>query len=67
MGSEDWAFVLREIPGTMSFLGACLPDQAPGEVPGLHSNRVIFREEAMITGVALHTAVARAHGCLPTG
>ena len=62
MGSEDWAYVLGEVPGTMSFLGACLPSQTPGEGPGLHSNRVVFDENAMITGTALHTAIAIAHG-----
>lgn len=61
MGSEDWGFVLKEIPGTMSFLGARLPEQAPGEAPGLHSNRAVFDEEAMASGAALHAAVALAH------
>ncbi len=62
MGSEDWGFVLKEVPGTMSFLGACLPDHQPGEGPGLHSNRAVFDEEAMAAGAAMHAAVAIAHG-----
>lgn len=62
MGGEDWAYVLREIPGTMSYLGACLPDQTPGKVPGNHSNRVVFDEDAMVQGMAMHAAVAMAHG-----
>jgi hippurate hydrolase len=62
MGGEDWAYVLREVPGTMSYLGACLPDQTPGKVPGNHSNRVVFDEEAMLHGMAMHAAVAMAHG-----
>ena len=62
MGSEDWGYVLREIPGTMSFLGACPPDLAPGEAAGLHSNRAVFDEGAMVTGTALHAAVALANG-----
>ncbi len=61
MGAEDWSYVLQEVPGTMSFLGACLPDQEPGQVAGLHSNQVVFDEQAMITGTALHAAVAVAH------
>lgn len=65
MGSEDWGYVLREVPGTMSFLGACPPDRTPGEAPGLHSNRAVFDEEAMIAGTALHAAVALAHGTRP--
>ena len=62
MGGEDWAYVLREVPGMMSYLGACLPDQTPGEVPGNHSNRVVFDEQAMVHGMAMHAAVAMAHG-----
>lgn len=62
LGGEDWSYVLQEVPGTMSYLGACLPDQVPGEAPGNHSNRVVFDEEAMAAGVAMHAAVALAHG-----
>ena len=62
MGGEDWAYVLREVPGMMSYLGACLPGQVPGKAPGNHSNRVVFHEESMVAGMALHAAVAMAHG-----
>ena len=62
MGGEDWGYVLREVPGMMSYLGACLPGQVPGKVPGNHSNRVVFHEEAMVAGIAMHAAVATAHG-----
>ena len=58
MGAEDWGFVLQEVPGTMSFLGACPPQLEPGRAAGLHSNRAVFDEEAMISGTALHAAVA---------
>ena len=58
MGAEDWGFVLQEVPGTMSFLGACPPQLEPGRAAGLHSNRAVFDEEAMISGTALHSAVA---------
>lgn len=66
LGGEDWSYVLREVPGTLSYLGACLPDQVPGEAPGNHSNRVVFDEEAMAAGMAMHAAVALAHGQRPT-
>ena len=62
MGAEDWGYVLREVPGTMSFLGACPPELEPGQAAGLHSNRAVFDEKAMITGTALHAAMALAHG-----
>ncbi len=62
MGGEDWSYVLRRIPGMMSYLGACPPGETPGKVPGNHSNRAVFDENAMIHGIAMHTAVAVAHG-----
>lgn len=62
MGGEDWSYVLREVPGMMSYLGACPPDSTPGLVPGNHSNRVIYDEETMVQGMAMHVAVATAHG-----
>ncbi|MXZ68125.1 MAG: amidohydrolase [Acidimicrobiia bacterium] len=62
MAAEDWGYVLREVPGTMSFLGACPPELEPGRAPGLHSDRAVFDEEAMITGTALHAAIALANG-----
>ena len=61
MGAEDWSYVMNEVPGTMVFLGTCLPDLVPGESPGNHSNRVVFHEDAMATGVALYSAVATSH------
>ncbi len=66
MGAEDWGYVLQEVPGTMSFLGACPPELEPGRAAGLHSNRAVFDEEAMITGTALHAAIALAHGTRQT-
>ena len=62
MGGEDFSFVLDEVPGTMAYLGTCQPGREPGQVPGNHSNRVVFYEDAMATGMALHAAVAIAHG-----
>ncbi|MXY75840.1 MAG: amidohydrolase [Acidimicrobiia bacterium] len=62
MGGEDFSYVLNEVPGTMAYLGTCPPGREPGRVPNNHSNRVVFDEDAMATGVALHAAVAMAHG-----
>ncbi|MYD05019.1 MAG: amidohydrolase [Acidimicrobiia bacterium] len=61
MGGEDFSFVLNQVPGTMAYLGACPPGGTPGQVPGNHSNRVIFDEQAMVAGIALYSAVALAH------
>lgn len=61
MGAEDWSYVMNEVPGTMAFLGSCLPDLVPGQSPGNHSNLVVFHEESMATGIALYSSVAIEH------
>lgn len=61
MGAEDFSYVLGEVPGTMMFLGATAPERDPATAPPNHSNRVVFDEAAMPTGVALYSAVALAH------
>ncbi|HYB42464.1 MAG TPA: M20 family metallopeptidase [Candidatus Methylomirabilis sp.] len=56
MGSEDFSYVLRRVPGAMMFLGT-RPDGDAPPIPN-HSNRMLLNEAALATGVALHTAVA---------
>ena len=58
MGAEDFSYVLQEVPGALFFLGACPPDLTPETSPFNHSNLVRFDEEAMVTGIAFHAAVA---------
>jgi hippurate hydrolase len=58
MGSEDFSYILRQIPGAMVFLGATPPDRDPETVPQTHSNKVFLDEAALPTGVALHVAMA---------
>jgi len=65
MGSEDWSYVLQQVPGAMAFLGACPPDQEPGKAPGNHSNKVVFDEDAMAAGVATYAGVALRHLAQP--
>lgn len=56
MGAEDWSYVLQQVPGSMAFLGAGPPGvKAP---PPNHSNRMVIDEPAMVTGIALHAAMA---------
>jgi amidohydrolase len=56
MGAEDWSYVLQRIPGSMAFLGAAPPGVAR-PAPN-HSNRMVIHERAMVTGIALHAAMA---------
>ncbi len=58
MGAEDWSYVLQEVPGAMAFLGVCPPGVRPGRAAACHSNRMVLDEEAMVTGVAAHAAMA---------
>jgi hippurate hydrolase len=56
MGAEDWSYVLRQVPGSMAFLGAAPPGVAC-PAPN-HSNRMTIDEAAMTTGIAMHVAMA---------
>ena len=58
MGAEDFSYVLAEVPGALAFLGACPPGTHPWEAAPNHSNRVVFDESAMASGVALYAALA---------
>jgi len=59
MGGEDFAYVLREVPGVMAFLGVCPADEPdPRAAPSLHSNRMRLNEDGMAHGVALHVGMA---------
>ena len=54
-GSEDFAYVAQQVPGVEAYVGAV---DDPGTAPQNHSNRVVFDESAMATGVALYAAMA---------
>jgi hippurate hydrolase len=56
MGAEDWSYVLQQVPGSMAFLGA-RPPGVRHPAPN-HSNRMVIDEPAMVTGIALHAAMA---------
>ena len=58
MTAGDFSYILREVPGAFAFLGARPAGEDPTTAPMLHSNRVIFDEQAMAVGVATHVAVA---------
>lgn len=61
MGAEDFSYVLRQIPGAMVFLGATPAGQNPASAAPNHSNRVVFDEDAMTTGIALYASAALRH------
>ncbi len=58
MGAEDFSYVLQRVPGALVFVGARPDGVDPATAPQNHSNRVVFDEAAMATGIALYAAVA---------
>ncbi|PXY32669.1 M20 metallopeptidase family protein [Prauserella muralis] len=58
MGAEDFSYVLQRVPGAFAFLGACPPGTDPAEAEANHSNRVVYDEDALASGVALYAAFA---------
>jgi hippurate hydrolase len=58
MGAEDFSYVLQRVPGSMMFLGGTAAGTDPSKAAPNHSNRVVFDEQAMATGIAMYTAVA---------
>jgi hippurate hydrolase len=61
MGAEDFSYVLEAVPGSMMFLGGTDPSHNLATAAPNHSNRVVFDENAMTTGMALYTAMAMRH------
>lgn len=64
-GSDDFAFISRQIPSVLAFIGARSPS-CQGEVYPGHHPKVIFDEEAMVSAAALYAGLAdrwlREHG-----
>jgi amidohydrolase len=61
MGAEDFSYVLEAVPGSMMFLGGTAADRNPATAAPNHSNRVVFDEQAMASGMAIYTGVALRH------
>jgi hippurate hydrolase len=58
MGAEDFAYVLREIPGAFVILGTAPEGTDPASNPPLHNTRMVLDEEILAKGVALHCTFA---------
>jgi amidohydrolase len=65
MGAEDFSYVLQKIPGAMAMVGARPAEEDPLTAPQNHSNKVVFMEDAMAVGIAVHTAVALGYAGRP--
>jgi hippurate hydrolase len=58
MGAEDFAYVLREVPGAMAFIGVAPEGSDADTNPPLHNTRMTIEESVMARGVAMHCAMA---------
>jgi len=57
-GSEDFSFVLREVPGAYVGVGACPPDADPATAPMNHSPRAVFDDRAVLDAAVLLAELA---------
>ena len=57
-GAEDFASILREIPGAFVFMGACPPDVDYRTAATNHSNKAVFDDSILGDGAALLASLA---------
>jgi amidohydrolase len=57
-GSEDFSYVLEQVPGAFISLGACPPGADPDTAPANHSAEAIFDDAALADGAAIYAALA---------
>ena len=58
MGSEDFASFTYELPCAYLLLGAGTPQEDPRYGKPMHNEAVVFNEDVLPTGAALHTLFA---------
>ncbi|WP_029263033.1 MULTISPECIES: M20 metallopeptidase family protein [unclassified Microbacterium] len=61
MASEDFSFVLREVPGTFLFLCATPPHVDPDDIPMNHSPHAVFDDAVLGDQAAALAALALRH------
>ncbi|GAA2389077.1 M20 metallopeptidase family protein [Nonomuraea africana] len=57
-GSEDFSYVLEDVPGAFVFLGACPSDRDPADAPYNHSPEARFDDAVLPDGAALYASLA---------
>ena len=66
-GSEDFSRVLDRVPGTMAFLGACLPERDLMTAPYNHSPEAAFDDAVLPDGAAVYAEWALRRLSAPAG
>jgi len=57
-GSEDFSYVLQQVPGAFIMLGACPPDADPATAPYNHSAEAVFDDAVLPDGTTLLAELA---------
>jgi hippurate hydrolase len=57
-GSEDFSYVLEQVPGAFLMLGACPPASDPFSAPFNHSAEAVFDDDVLPDGTALYAELA---------
>lgn len=57
-GSEDFSFVLQQVPGAFVLLGACPPGTDLNSAPGNHSALSAFDDGVLVDGTTLYAELA---------
>jgi hippurate hydrolase len=57
-GSEDFSYVLEQVPGAFLMLGACPADTDPFAAPFNHSAEAVFDDAVLPEGTALYAGLA---------
>ena len=57
-GSEDFSYVLDQVPGAFLMLGACPPGTDPFSAPFNHSAEAVFDDAILADGTALYAELA---------
>jgi amidohydrolase len=57
-GSEDFSYVLEQVPGAFIMLGACPPGTDPMNAPYNHSAEAVFDDAVLADGIALYSELA---------
>ncbi len=57
-GSEDFSYVLEQVPGAFISLGACPRGADPGRAPANHSAEAVFDDAVLADGAAVYAALA---------
>lgn len=58
MGSEDFASYSYEVPSVYFMLGAGTKQENPSYGEPMHNEKVVFNEDILVTGAAMHTYCA---------